>query len=28
IKGNKMEGQNKVKTEDGPVIFKVIATRK
>ena len=28
IKGNKMTGQNKVKTEDGPVIFQVTATRK
>jgi hypothetical protein len=28
INGNKMTGQNKVKTEDGPVIFNVTATRK
>ncbi len=28
IKGDKMTGQNKVKTEDGPVIFKLTATRK
>jgi hypothetical protein len=27
IKGDKMEGQNKVQTEDGPVTFKVVATR-
>ena len=28
IKGDKMTGQNKVKTEDGPVVFTVNATRK
>ena len=28
IKGDKMMGQNKVKTEDGPVVFTVTAIRK
>lgn len=28
IKGDKLIGQNKVKTDDGPVIFNVTATRK
>ena len=28
IKGDKMEGQNKVQTQDGPVVFKVVATRR
>ncbi|KAA5548428.1 hypothetical protein [Adhaeribacter rhizoryzae] len=28
IRGDKMTGQNKVKTEDGPVIFNLTATRK
>ena len=28
IKGDKMTGQNKVKTEDGPVVFTVTASRK
>lgn len=28
IKGDKMEGQNKVQTQNGPVVFKVTATRR